>query len=441
MKHKLIFAVAVLLAGKGLQAQTTMSLRNCVETALTNNFDVQQRALQAQSDEANWKQSRLNRFPDLNATLGHDFNQGRSIDPFTNQPVTQSFNSAGYGIGSNVVLFNGFAIHNTIKQNAYTFKAAQMDLQQEKDNLTINVILAYLNVLSSSDQLTQAQNQVQLTLKQVERLQVLDGQGAIKPSDLTDLKGQYANDQLAIISAQNALVTAKVTLSKLMNVRYNKDLAVEQLDPVLSAATYNTTADSIFEVALRNLSLVKAADFRIKSAAKLVKVTKGQLYPTLNFGANASTRFSSVATLNNNKINYTDQLNNNLYYTYGFSMRIPIFNALQQRNRIKQAQIQLKTRELAAVNITTQLNLDINQAYENMSAASDRYKTTLDQVNAYEQSFNAANSRFQEGVGTPIDYLTAKNNLDRSNISLIIARYDYVLRSKILDYYQGNTLW
>lgn len=441
MKHKLIFAVAVILSCKGLQAQTPMSLRNCVETALNNNFDVQQRALQAQSDEANWKQSKLNRFPDLNATLGHDFNQGRNIDPFTNQPVTQSFNSAGYGIGSNVVLFNGFAIHNNIKQNAYTFKAAQMDLQQEKDNLTINVILAYLNVLSSSDQLTQAQNQVQLTLKQVERLQVLDGQGAIKPSDLTDLKGQYANDQLSIISAQNALVTAKVTLSKLMNVMYNKSLTVEQLDPVLFADVYSVTADSIYEVALKNLALVKAADYRIKSASQAVKVARGQLYPTLNFGANASTRYSSVAMLNNNKINYTDQLNNNLYYSYGFSMRVPIFNALQQRNRVKQARIQLKTRELASVNITTQLNQDINQAYENMSAASDRYKTTMEQVRAYEESFKAANARFQEGVGTPIDYLTAKNNLDRSNISLIIARYDYVLRSKILDYYQGNTLW
>lgn len=441
MKHKLIFAVAVILSCKGLQAQTPMSLRNCVETALNNNFDVQQRALQAQSDEANWKQSKLNRFPDLNATLGHDFNQGRNIDPFTNQPVTQSFNSAGYGIGSNVVLFNGFAIHNNIKQNAYTFKAAQMDLQQEKDNLTINVILAYLNVLSSSDQLTQAQNQVQLTLKQVERLQVLDGQGAIKPSDLTDLKGQYANDQLSIISAQNALVTAKVTLSKLMNVMYNKNLTVEQLDPVLFADVYSVTADSIYEVALKNLALVKAADYRIKSASQAVKVARGQLYPTLNFGANASTRYSSVAMLNNNKINYTDQLNNNLYYSYGFSMRVPIFNALQQRNRVKQARIQLKTRELASVNITTQLNQDINQAYENMSAASDRYKTTMEQVRAYEESFKAANARFQEGVGTPIDYLTAKNNLDRSNISLIIARYDYVLRSKILDYYQGNALW
>lgn len=441
MKHKLIFAVAVMLSCKGLQAQTPMSLRNCVETALNNNFDVQQRALQAQSDEANWKQSRLNRFPDLNANLGHDFNQGRNIDPFTNQPVTQSFNSAGYGIGSNVVLFNGFAIHNNIKQNAYTFKAAQMDLQQEKDNLTINVILAYLNVLSSSDQLTQAQNQVQLTLKQVERLQVLDEQGAIKPSDLTDLKGQYANDQLSIIAAQNALVTAKVTLSKLMNVMYNKSLTVEQLDPVLFADVYNATADSIYEVALKNLALVKAADYRIKSASQAVKVAKGQLYPTLSFGANASTRYSSVAMLNNNKINYTDQLNNNLYYSYGFSMRIPIFNALQQRNRVKQAQIQLKTRELSSVNITTQLNQDINQAYENMSAASDRYKTTMEQVRAYEESFKAANARFQEGVGTPIDYLTAKNNLDRSNINLIIARYDYVLRSKILDYYQGNALW
>lgn len=440
MKHKLIFAVAVMLVCNVLQAQN-MSLRNCIETAITNNFDVQQRQLQAESDKANWNQSKLNRFPDLNASFGHDFNKGRNIDPFTNQPVTQAFNSAGYGVSSSVTLFNGLAIHNNIKQNQYTFEAARYDLQQEKDNLTINVILAYLNVLSNTDQLAQLQNQAQLSLAQVQRLQVLDGEGAIKPSDLSDLKGQYANDQVAIINAQNALVTGKINLCQLMNVMYNKTLTVETLSAEDFASNTPVNVDSLFTAALKQLPMIKAADYRILSAQKGVKVAKGQLYPTLSFGGSSSTRYSSVATINNNKINYGDQLNNNLYYTYGFNLRVPIFNALLQRNRVKQASIQLKTRELSAHNTKNELNQAINQAYENKDAAWDRYKTLLEQVSAFDQSFKAADARFQEGVGTPIDYLTAKNNLDRSNINLIIARYDFVLRSKILDYYQGVQLW
>src|SRR5678815_4786817 len=118
----------------------TMTLRQCIETGLANNLDVQQAHLQMQSDEANWKQSRLNVLPDLNASAGHSFNQGRSIDPFTNQPVTESFSSSNYNVNSGIVLFNGLSILNNIKQNSMTFKAASMDWQQQKDVLTISII-------------------------------------------------------------------------------------------------------------------------------------------------------------------------------------------------------------------------------------------------------------------------------------------------------------
>ncbi len=453
-------------------SQTAMTLRQCIETGITNNFDVQQRQLQAQSDEANWKQSKLNMFPDLNASVGHSFNQGRSIDPFTNQPVTQNFNSSNYSVNSNVILFNGLAIQNNIKQNSLTYQASKMDWQQEKDNLTINIILAYLQVLSNADQLTQARNQATLSQQQVERLEILNKEGAIKPSDLSDLKGQYANDQLSIIGFQNSLETAKISLCQLMNIPYNKDLALEKIEPESFAAAYEGTADNIYQTALEQLALVKAANLRKASAERAVKVARGQLFPRLSFGGTAYTNYSSVAmqniyanttevtssdyvlvngtaspviykrdNFNVSKIGYSDQLNNNLYTSYGFNLNIPLFNALLQRNRIKQAKINLKIRELSVNTTKTQLNQAVNQAYINMNTAADRYKTLLQQAEAYEESFRAAGIRFQQGVGTSIDYLTAKNNLDRSNINLIIAKYDYVLRAKILDYYQGKQLW
>lgn len=470
-KRNFIIAL-VTLASMESAAQTTMTLKQCVETGIANNFDVQQKQLQIQSDEANWKQSKLNMFPDLNANAGHSFNQGRSIDPFTNSPVTQSFNSSNYSVNSGVVLFNGLAIQNSIKRNSLTYQAAKMDWQQEKDNLTINIILAYLQVLSNTDQLVQAKNQATLSSQQVERLEVLNKEGAIKPSDLSDLKGQYASDQLAIISIENALQTAKVNLSQLMNVPYNKDLSLEKIEPESFAARYEDTPDKIYETALQQLAIIKAADLRKQSAAKAIKVARGQLFPTLSFNGSAYTNYSSVAmqnryvnttdevskdyvevngsqlpviyktdNFNSSKINYNDQLNNNLYTSFGFNLSIPIFNSLQQRNRIKQSKITYKSTELSASTTRTQLSQAIDQAYINMNTASDRYKTILEQVNAFEESFRAAGIRFNSGVGNSIDYLTAKNNLDRASINLIIAKYDYVLRTKILDYYQGKQLW
>jgi outer membrane protein len=134
-------------------------------------------------------------------------------------------------------------------------------------------------------------------------------------------------------------------------------------------------------------------------------------------------------------------LNNNVSTFYGFTLNVPIFNALQQRNRIKQAKINLKNNELIAKTTRTQLSQSIEQAYINMTSASDRYKTLTEQVDAFKESFRAAEIRFNEGATTSIDYLIAKNNFDRANINLIAARYDYLLRTKILDYYQGKQLW
>ena len=223
---------------------------------------------------------------------------------------------------------------------------------------------------------------------------------------------------------------------------------------------------------MEQLALIKAADLRKQSAAKAIKVARGQLFPTLQFNGSAFTNYSSVAmqnkyvnttdvistdyvlvngspsqviykrdNFNSSKINYNDQLNNNLYTSFGFNLNIPIFNALQQRNRIKQAKIIYKSTELSASTTRTQLSQAIDHAYINMNTASDRYKTLLEQVSAFDESFRAAGIRFNSGVGNSIDYLTAKNNLDRANINLIIAKYDYVLRTRILDYYQGKPLW
>jgi outer membrane protein len=301
----------------------------------------------------------------------------------------------------------------------------------------------------------------------------MNQQGAIKPSDLSDLKGQYASDQLSIINMQNSLETAKLSLCQLMDIPYSKDLVLERIEPGSFAGNYDSTRDQIYQTALQQLALIKSVDLKKQSAEKALKARRGLLFPALTFGANVSTAYSSVALQNqylntmylptsdsavvNNikypvyrfrdnftpsvKIPFRDQLNNNVYTSYGFNLNIPIFNSLFQRNQIKQARITLKNRELIAKTTRTQLGRSIDQAYINMITASDQYKVILEQVNAYTESFRAAEIRFNNGVGTPVDYLTAKNNLDRANISLITAKYDYVLRTKILDYYQGKKLW
>lgn len=471
MKKSFFAAIAVLALSYSSQAQQ-LTLQQCVETGIRNNLQVQQSGFQSEVNKINWNQSRLNMLPDLNATGSSGINRGRSIDPFTNAFINQQVNFSSFGVSSGVVLFNGLSLQNAAKQNAYAYEASQMDWQQQKDNITINIILSYLLVLSNEDVLSQSRNQAILSQKQVERLEILDKDGAIQPSMLSDLRGQLANDQLAIINAENAVQTAKVNLAQLMNVPYDKNATLERIDPGAFADKYETTPDQIYQGALKDFALVKAVDLRVKSAQRGVKAARGLLYPVLSVNANANTNYSSAASsqvflnttyvpssdyvlvnnvqtpviykqdnFTNQKITYGDQLNNNLFSSFSLNLRVPLFNSLQARNRVKLAQITLKTNEVVASTTKTQLQQSIEQAYINMTSASDRYKTLLTQLNAYTESFKAADVRFNAGVGNSIDYLTAKNNLDRANINLIAARYDYVLRTKVLDYYQGKQLW
>ena len=470
---KIFFCGFLFAASVIVKSQTTsITLQQAVETGIKNNLDVQQSDLRMQTAAVNLRQAKANVFPSLEGFANHGINQGRSIDPFTNSFVNQSVNFAGYGLNSSVVLFNGLAIQSNIKQNAFAYEATRHELQQQKDELTMNIILAYLQALNSQDLLTQSRNQAAVSKQQVERLEILFKEGAIPPAQLYDLKGQLAQDELDIVNNQNSENAAKLSLSQLMNVPYNKDLQLERLNVDQFSTNYDVTPEAIYKMAVEQLAIVKAAELRTKSAEKGVKTAKGDFYPTLALSGNVTTNYSSAANqdifLNTTefqtqqyvivnglkspviaprdnylteKIKYNDQLDNNLFTSVNLGLRIPIFNSLQTRSRVRIAQINQKNAELVEQTTRTQLSQAIERAYFNMTAAQDRYKALMDQVAAFQESFRSAEIRFNEGAINSVDYLVAKNNLDRANLSLITGRYDYVLRTKILDYYQSKPLW
>jgi outer membrane protein len=172
MKQIFFYCCTFLFTVNGYGQERILTLKQSIETAIANNLQVRQSDLQMQSAGVNLKQSRANIIPDLFGNLGHGINQGRSIDPFTNSYINQQVNYANYNLSTNVVLFNGFQLQNTLKQNALSFEASKMEWRQSQDNITLNVILAYLQILSNADQLSQSQIQAELTRRQVERLSI-----------------------------------------------------------------------------------------------------------------------------------------------------------------------------------------------------------------------------------------------------------------------------
>ena len=459
----------ILLTGYNVSAQKVFTLKQCVDTAIANNLAVKQSDLQVERSAINYKQAKDNVLPSLAANLNHGLNQGRSIDPFTNGYVSQNIGYGNYNLGAGITLFNGLQIKNFIKQNSLEHDAAKMEFQNAKDNLTLNIILAYLQILNNEDLLEQSKTQVTLSKKQVERLEILNKEGSIIPAQLFELKGQQANDELSVITYENAVQASKLSLTQLMNVPYDKSMEVERLTADNYAMNYEADPESIYKIAESQLAQIKAVELRKQSADKAVQVARGEFSPQIGLGANLGTNYSSAAqndiflnsvqvpsgdfvTFNGSqlpvittksnfgsqKISYSNQFNNNYNTSINLSIRIPILNAFRARNNVALAKNDLKNTQYIAETTKIQLKQSIEQAYINMTGSYKRYILLLQQVSDFAEAFRGAEVRYNVGVSTQVDYLIAKTNVDRARINLISAKYDYIFQTKILDYYQGK---
>ncbi len=465
-----MLGIAFLFFSVNVKAQENkLSLKQCIQTAVSNNILVQQAGLLADAAAVNVKQARANMLPDLNANFGYGFNRGRNVDPLTNSYINQQLASSNVGLSSGVLLFNGMRLQNIIRQNNLNYAAAKMDLQQQKDNLNLNVILAYLQVLSNADVLAANNAQITVTKKQAERIEILVKEGAAAGYLLADLKGQMANEELSIINAANALQVSKLNLSQLMGVAYNSNIELENEPVAFPSAEYENSAAEVYKTSLQNFALIKANDLKIKSAQKAIRVSQAGYFPRIGLSANLGSSFSSLAqtltpanisevqtgnyvfingvksnvlTQQQNysfsKIGYSTQLNNNLGNFIGINMQIPLFNGFATKNNIKLAKINLQNTQLQADNAKLELQQNIELAHLNMKAAFEKYKVLTQQVVNFEESFRAAEVRFNSGVINAAEYLISKNNFDRSKINEAQAKYEYSFRTRVLDYYKGS---
>ncbi|UFH56793.1 TolC family protein [Spirosoma sp. KNUC1025] len=456
-------------------ASSRLNLQQCIEIAQQNNILIRQGKLTVANTDLQFRQSRLNLLPNAVFQANQAVNGGRSINPQSNEFVQQLINSSSFQLNTSVTLYNGGVLRSTIQQNNLALQASQQELNATQNNVALTVAQNYLNVLTGTEQLAVAQRQADVTRAQLERTQRLVNAGSAPEANLFDLRATLASNEVDIVTAQNTLDLAKVSLLQAMNVPINQDFDVEQInvpDPGLDP--YTATVQQLYDVASTNLPEVKGADLRVKSATQGVQVAKGGLYPTLSLNGGLSTLFSSAAStqaqngqvigqatvgyfidpvtgtqlpvttpiqgVDVNGIAYGTQLKNNFSQSLSLFLRVPIFQGNLSRNRITTAKIQQQNAELTALNTRLTLRQQIETAYTNMRAGANRYKATQAQVASLERAFQMAESRLNAGAINATDYSIAKSNLDRARASLVQAKYDYVFRTKILDYYQNKSI-
>lgn len=483
MKNRLfssLFIVFLLLlaAAHCTQAQEkptggVWTLEECIKYAIKNNVTVMQTDLQIESTNNNLIQSKASRYPNVNLNASQNLNFGRSIDPFTNQFVNQRVNSNNFSLNASMNVFNGFQTQNTIKQNQVLLERNQLDSKQSRNNVALNVALGYLNILQNKELLIVAEKNIESTKIQLDRTQKLFDAGASAEIDVINVKSTLAGNELALVNAQNQLAIAKINLQQNMNIiaDENFDIQTVSIESLNVNEVAETTAQ-IYGIAESTQPNIKSADLSIKSSAYSIDIAKGNRLPSLTLNATLFSGYSSATTkpsfepifvtdtvgfLNNDRslpvikeypsvigtktdYGFASQVNDNFRQQFSFNLSIPIFNGWQVKNQIANATINKRNAELTALNTRNQLRQTIEQAYIDAKNAFNTYQAREKQLDALEITFNTTEKRYEAGASNVVDFNLARVNRDNARSDLVRAKYDYLFRKKVLDFYMDKPL-
>ncbi|TRZ75058.1 MAG: TolC family protein [Bacteroidetes bacterium] len=442
-KTLLIFAACLLFTFSRAQNRV-WTFQQCLDTALQRNISLNQSRLNTDLSRITLEQSKANLFPNLSASARDGVGFGRSVNPTTNQYVQRTTNSSSFGMSTGVDLFNGFQITRTILQNKMNLDAVKTDVENVRNQVTLSITTAYLQLLFQYEILKAAKNQTEATAIQVDRTQKMVNAGKLPESNLFTIRSQQATDNLAVVNAQGQLDLAKVTLEQLMEIPVTDSFEVKIPDLVEPSLLLNQTNQEIYNKALTVQPQIAGASIRTNSAILGIKISEGARYPSLSLNGGINSNYSVTSRTGSNSpvkdSPFFPQLWNNLGESIGLNLSIPIYSNRQLKSNIERAKINALSAQLDEQNTRLQLRKTIEQSYTDLRNSIKKYEAVKEQINAAELSYQNMERKYNVGMSTAIDYLIEKNNYFQAQSNGIQAKYDYIFKSKILDFYQGKPI-
>lgn len=444
--NKLIASSALLLVigfNQKVKAQQVITIQQAVENTLNNNLTIKQAQFSAALTEENLTQSKYALYPNLNASVNPTLTFGRGLDQTTFQVTNQTSLFTSANLSTNVDVFQGFSKLNQIRQNKTLLAADRSNVEKIKNDLILNVVTAYLQVLYNTDLERASKEQLDIANKTLVRENALLDAGNKTLADISQAKSQVATAELNLTNAQNALSISYLTLGQLMEMQPNQRFVVQApLIDNVKATPPTLSAEEIYNNALGIFPDIKLASLRSLAAKQAIAVAKGAYMPSLSFGAGINTSYSYQFNYNGlfPQASFADQINQRLGQSIGMSLQIPIFNGFITRSNVRRAKITYNntlTQEQLAKN---NLNKVIFQATTDLKAAEGRFSSTQNAFNAQKDAFYVVEQRYNVGLVNSLDYSTAQTNRNKAEIDFIQAKYDLLFRAKVIDYYLGKQI-
>lgn len=477
----LLMLIALGLAANGqAPANQPLTLKEVVDIALQNNLRVRRGVYNVQSFNINLNQSKAQFLPTVNAGGGYGFNWGRALNPVTNNYVDRNSRTLNLQVNGNWLLFNGFRIQNQYRQSLRDFNASNKDLEKAKNDVIINVVTLYINVIFNKELLENNKYQLASSQTQLERIIKQVAAGSLPKADQLNQEAQVATNEVTVVNQENALNLSILQLKQAMQIPSSTplDVVVPEISP--EDLVLESGPDEIYQTALETMPEIQSAMLKVEAADFALKASKGNLYPRLSINAATQSNYSTVSdvaryqedpnvqvdrmigfiyttpntpgteypvyTRTNGLVEVSpdygvqDQLVDNLFRTSTVSLQIPIFNGLQNRAAVQRAAVNTELARISRIEAENTLRQTIETSYNDAVAASKTYSSSLKQVNAREEAARMNRQRFELGSINFVENQISENNLFQARSDLTRAKFNFIFRKKILDFYQGKPI-
>jgi outer membrane protein len=476
----ILLSVSIIQHSKAQQQDSTAvvwGLKECVDYALSSNLTLARGENAVKLAEQDYRQSLYSTLPTLNGGVQYGWNWGRSLNPVTYEYTNQELNSVNPFLNSQFNLFNGLRTQYTIKQNQHWLLASEQDLAKTKNDVMLNITVLYLNVILNREQLENARFQFESSKTQLERVKKQVAAGSLARSEELNLDAQVATNETNMIQRENAVNLTLLQLKQALQIPASQSFDIVEIEVSVEDLLIENSRDEIYQIARQTMPEIKSAQLKVKSSEFAVKAARGNYYPRLGVSASMNSNYSSASdgehfisdggspTQAPQEIGFVegtnqkvyrmvtipsgtlesswgkrDQLEDNIYKSLGIQLSIPIFNGMQTRTSVQRSLISKQNTIIAEKEAQNTLREGVENAYNNALAAAKTYNASLRLVTAREEAFRMMTQRYNAGSANSFEYQVSQNDYFQAQSDLTRAKYDFIFRKKLLDFYLGKPL-
>ncbi len=435
LKLYFVFLMGVMTIPANSQ-EKLFSLDDCINYALENSTTIGRAQNEVVSQTSELEQRKAERGPNLSLSASESWSSSNSYNSTNTNWDREDNTATNVALSSNLTLYNGAKIRNSIIQGKINLSAAETDIKTEQELLSLDVLSDYISILQAKEQVKNYESQLEASAKQLEEATIKKDAGVLSPADYFNIRSQYASDKASLVQAKSDLRISLVSLMQTMNMPVSNSFDIVEPDSdTLLKLNEEYEPSTVYNVALGLQPSVKTAEYDLQSSEIDIQLAKVNAMPSLSLSGSLQSAYS-----NSLSVNFSEQLANRITPTLGLSLSIPIYQRKEVKNQVKQAVISRDNIQYNLIDIKNDLRKSIEQACTDGQTANSAYLSYKEQYEAEQESYKLAQEMFSQGLLSSVDFITSKNNLSAAENNLTKAKYNLILQNEIVEYYMGNPI-